>query len=239
MSLETPDKVEKLRKALHVKAKENPRFRFYQLYDKLYRWDVLVHAFRLCRANGGAEGVDGETFEQIASKGSKTWLEELANTLREKTYRADPVRRVWIPKANGKQRPLGIPTIRDRVVQTAAVLVLEPIFEAALNAELDDHLGYSKHETSDTDNSRNGFTSKTLRTEDGQFELKTPRDRRGSFEPQLVKKRKLFPTDDSAKKVIYLAILDASKKWTMPIRNWKVALNRFMIEFEDRLADCI
>ncbi len=135
MSLKTPDKVEKLRKALHVKAKENPQFRFYQLYDKLYRWDVLVYAYRLCRANGGAAGVDGETFEQIASKSSKAWLEELANTLREKTYRAGPVRRVWIPKANGKQRPLGIPTIRDRVVQTAAVLVLEPIFEADLQPE--------------------------------------------------------------------------------------------------------
>ena len=135
MSLTTPEKVEKLRKALHVKAKENPQFRFYQLYDKLYRWDVLVYAYRLCRANGGAAGVDGETFEQIASTGTKAWLEELASTLREKTYRADPVRRVWIPKANGKQRPLGIPTIRDRVVQTAAVLVLEPIFEADLQPE--------------------------------------------------------------------------------------------------------
>jgi group II intron reverse transcriptase/maturase len=135
MSLKTPEKVEKLRKALHVKAKENPQFRFYQLYDKLYRWDVLVYAYRLCRANGGAAGVDGETFEQITSQGAKAWLEELASTLREKTYRADPVRRVWIPKANGKQRPLGIPTIRDRVVQTAAVLVLEPIFEADLQPE--------------------------------------------------------------------------------------------------------
>ena len=135
MSLATPDKVEKLQKALHVKAKANPQFRFYQLYDKLYRWDVLVYAYRLCRANGGTAGVDGETFEQIESSGARAWLEELASTLREKTYQADPVRRVWIPKANGKQRPLGIPTIRDRVVQTAAVLVLEPIFEADLQAE--------------------------------------------------------------------------------------------------------
>ncbi len=135
MRLKTPEKVEQLRKALHVKAKENPQFRFYQLYDKLYREDILVYAYRLCRANGGAAGVDKESFEQIASAGSKAWLEELASTLREKTYRADPVRRVWIPKANGKQRPLGIPTIRDRVVQTAAVLVLEPIFEADLQPE--------------------------------------------------------------------------------------------------------
>jgi group II intron reverse transcriptase/maturase len=135
MSLATPAKVEKLQKALHVKAKDNPRFRFYQLYDKLYREDVLAHAWQLCRAHGGAAGVDGETFEQIARYGVETWLEELARTLREKTYRADPVRRVWIPKANGKQRPLGIPTIKDRVVQTAAVLVLAPIFEADLQPE--------------------------------------------------------------------------------------------------------
>ena len=135
MSLATPPSVEKLRKALHAKAKASPEFRFYQLYDKLYRWDVLVHAYCRCRANAGAAGVDGETFEQIAQGGERAWLEALAQTLREKTYEPDPVRRVWIPKANGKQRPLGIPTIRDRVVQTAAVLVLEPIFEADLQPE--------------------------------------------------------------------------------------------------------
>lgn len=135
MSLVTPVSVEKLRKALHAKAKASPEFRFYQLYDKLYRWDVLVHAYCRCRANGGAAGVDGETFEQIAQGGERAWLEALARTLREKTYEPAPVRRVWIPKENGKQRPLGIPTIRDRVVQTAAVLVLEPIFEADLQPE--------------------------------------------------------------------------------------------------------
>ncbi|MDT8318913.1 MAG: reverse transcriptase domain-containing protein [Xanthomonadales bacterium] len=135
MSLATPVKVEKLQQALHAKAQASPQFRFYQLYDKLYREDVLSHAYRLCRANGGAPGVDGERFEQIAEMGEQAWLEALANTLREKTYRADPVRRVWIPKANGKQRPLGIPTIKDRVVQTAAVLVLDPIFEADLQPE--------------------------------------------------------------------------------------------------------
>ena len=135
MSLITPVKVEKLQKALHVKAKEEAGFRFYQLYDKVYRADVLAYAYRLCRANGGAAGVDGETFESIESARVEVWLGELAETLRKKTYRADPVRRVWIPKAKGKRRPLGIPTIRDRVVQTAVVLVLEPIFESDLEPE--------------------------------------------------------------------------------------------------------
>lgn len=135
MSLTTPVKVEKLQKALHAKAKEEVGFRFYQLYDKIYRADVLAYAYRLCRANGGAEGVDGVRFEQIEANGVEGWLDELAEELRKKAYRAEPVRRVWIPKANGKQRPLGIPTIRDRVVQTAAVLILEPIFEADLQPE--------------------------------------------------------------------------------------------------------
>lgn len=135
VSLKTPKKVEKLQKALHVKAKEEPRFRFYLLYDKVYRTDVLSHAYRLCRANGGAAGADGETFERIESNGGEAWLGELAETLRKKRYRAEPVRRVWIDKANGKRRPLGIPTVRDRVVQTAALLVLEPIFEADLQPE--------------------------------------------------------------------------------------------------------
>jgi len=135
MSLATPSKIEKLRKALHAKAKEAPGFRFFQLYDKVYRADVLSYAYRLCRANGGAAGVDGQTFEQIESGDVEAWLGELTESLRKKTYRADLVRRVLIPKANGKQRPLGIPTIRDRVVQTATVLVLEPIFEADLEPE--------------------------------------------------------------------------------------------------------
>lgn len=135
MSLATPLKVEKLQKALHVKAKAGPEFRFYQLYDKVYRADILEHAYRLCRANGGAAGVDGVSFERIESTGLESWLGELAQELREKRYQASAVRRVWIPKANGGQRPLGIPTIRDRVVQTAVVLVLEPIFEADLQPE--------------------------------------------------------------------------------------------------------
>jgi group II intron reverse transcriptase/maturase len=135
MSLVTPPKVEKLQKALHAKAKGEPGFRFYQLYDKVYREDILVHAYRRCRANGGAAGVDGKEFEAIESHGLEQWLGELMQTLREKRYRSAPVRRVWIAKASGKSRPLGIPTIRDRVVQTAVVLVLEPIFEADLQPE--------------------------------------------------------------------------------------------------------
>lgn len=142
MSLITPTQVEKLQRALHVKAKAEAEFRFYQLYDKIYRADILSYAYRLCRANDGAPGVDGQTFEQIASQGVEVWLSELTETLRNKTYQADPVRRVWIPKANGKQRPLGIPTIRDRVVQMATVLVLEPIFEADLEPE---QYAYRRH----------------------------------------------------------------------------------------------
>jgi len=135
MRLVTPPKVEKLRKALHVKAKEEPEFRFYQLYDKVYREDIVAHAYAQCRTNGGAPGVDGETFETIESGGLEQWLGELRQSLREYRYRASPVRRVWLEKANGGRRPLGIPTIRDRVVQTAVVLVLEPIFEADLPSE--------------------------------------------------------------------------------------------------------
>ena len=135
MSLQPPNKVVKLQTALHAKAKAAPTYRFYLLYDKLYRWDVLSFAYERCRANQGAAGVDGQTFQDIKEYGEKRWLEELAKELQEKTYQASPVKRVWIPKPDGKQRPLGIPTIRDRVVQMAAVLVLEPIFEADLPPE--------------------------------------------------------------------------------------------------------
>lgn len=135
MSLQTPEKIRKLQKALHAKAKETPDYRFYLLYDKLYRADILQFAYRCCRQNGGAAGVDGQGFEQIDSYGSEQWLGELAEELRNKTYQPKAVRRVFIPKPNGKQRPLGIPTIRDRVVQTAVVLVLAPIFEADLQPE--------------------------------------------------------------------------------------------------------
>jgi RNA-directed DNA polymerase len=135
MNLEPPLTVGKLQATLHTKAKEAPTYRFYALYDKLYRPDVLSHAYERCRANGGAAGVDGQTFADIVAYGEKKWLEELVEELKGKTYRPQAVRRVWIAKADGKQRPLGIPTIRDRVVQMAAVLILEPIFEADLPPE--------------------------------------------------------------------------------------------------------
>ena len=135
MSLSTPESVQKLRAALHAKAKGSPSYRFYTLYDKVYRADVLTFAYRCCRTNGGAPGVDEQDFADIEAYGLKRWLGELTEELRSRTYRPQAVRRVWIPKPDGKQRPLGIPTIKDRVVQTAAVLVLEPIFEADLQAE--------------------------------------------------------------------------------------------------------
>lgn len=111
MNLTTPDTVRKLQAALHEKAKAALDCRFYLLYDKLYREDVLRFAYACCRANGGAPGVDGETFRDIESAEVDRWLEALAEELRTKTYRPSAVRRVWIPKPNGKQRPLGIPTV--------------------------------------------------------------------------------------------------------------------------------
>src|SRR5262249_8041453 len=132
MSLAPPATVEKLQAALHAKAKRAPTYRFYALYDKLYRADVLAYAYARCRANGGAPGVDDQAFADVEAYGLQKWLGELTEELRQKTYRPQPVRRVWIPKPDGKQRPLGIPTIRDRVVQLAAALVLQPIFEAHL-----------------------------------------------------------------------------------------------------------
>lgn len=134
-NLQTPPSVQKLQTALHAKAKAEPAFRFYLLYDKMYREDVLTFAYRQCRANQGAAGVDGVNFADIEATGVADWLGELAQRLRHHTYRPAAVKRVWIPKPNGKQRPLGIPTITDRVVQTAAMLVLEPIFEADLLPE--------------------------------------------------------------------------------------------------------
>jgi len=134
-NLATPPSVQKLQTALHAKAKDEPGCRFHALYDKLYREDVLRHAYRCCRANHGAPGVDGVRFEDIEACGIEPWLGELAKKLKEKTYQAEAIRRVYIPKPNGKLRPLGIPTIRDRVVQMATVLVLGPIFEADLPSE--------------------------------------------------------------------------------------------------------
>jgi len=131
MSLATPIAIRTLQRKLYRKAKADPAFRFYLLYDKIYREDILRHAFALARANAGAPGVDGITFAAIEAAGLEKWLAGLREELVSKTYRADPVRRVMIPKPNGEgERPLGIPTIRDRVIQTAAKIVLEPIFEA-------------------------------------------------------------------------------------------------------------
>jgi group II intron reverse transcriptase/maturase len=135
MSLKTPEKLRKLQRALYAKAKEEPPYRFYLLYDKVYREDILEFAYRKCKANGGAPGVDGQSFEDIEAYGREQWLRERAEELQSKEYRADAVRRVWIGKADGGQRPLGIPTIRDRVVQMAVVLVIEPIFEADFEPE--------------------------------------------------------------------------------------------------------
>ncbi len=132
MSLTTPGSIRELQRKLYVKAKQEPDFRFYSLYDKIYRRDVLEHAYALAKSNAGAPGVDGQSFEEIESLGRQEWLAGIEKDLRGKTYQPGPVRRVMIPKPGGGERPLGIPNIRDRVVQTAAKLVLEPIFEADL-----------------------------------------------------------------------------------------------------------
>jgi RNA-directed DNA polymerase len=130
VSLATPEKIRQLQRKLYAKAKQEPEFRFYQLYDKVYRKDILEFAYRRCRANGGAPGVDGVTFADIEAQGLESWLGELGKELHGRTYKPQPVRRVMIAKPGGGARPLGIPTIRDRVAQSAAKLVLEPIFEA-------------------------------------------------------------------------------------------------------------
>jgi len=131
MSLQTPDNIRNLQRKLYLKAKAEPDCRFYLLYDKIYREDILRHAYDLACSNKGAPGVDGVTFAMIEADGLEEWLSSIRKDLIQKTYRPAPVRRVMIPKPGGNgERPLGIPTITDRVVQTAAKLVLEPIFEA-------------------------------------------------------------------------------------------------------------
>lgn len=134
-NLSTPIRVRKLQRALYAKAKSEAGYRFYALYDKMYREDILAHAYAQCRSNKGAPGVDGQDFADIETYGLEKWLGELALALSKESYRPDPIRRVFIPKANGKLRPLGISTLRDRVCMTAAMLVLEPIFEADLPPE--------------------------------------------------------------------------------------------------------
>jgi len=134
-NLSTPANVQKLQTALHAKAKSEPGFRFYALYDKIYRDDILAHALAQCGSNQGAPGVDGKDFADVETYGVQRWLGELALALRQEKYQPDPIRRVFIPKANGKLRPLGISTLRDRVCMTAAMLVLDPIFEADLPPE--------------------------------------------------------------------------------------------------------
>ena len=135
MSLVPPPKVQKLQAALGAKAKASPSYRFYALYDKVYRKDILRHAYLCCKANDGAPGVDRQEFADIEAYGPERWLGELAEKLRTKTYRSQAVRRGYITKANGKQRPLGIPTITDRVVQMSVLQILGPIFEADLQSE--------------------------------------------------------------------------------------------------------
>jgi retron-type reverse transcriptase len=134
-NLSTPNSVQKLQMALHAKAKAEAGYRFYTLYDKISREDILAHAYAQCRSNKGAPGIDGQDFADVEAYGVERWLGELALALKQETYRPDPIRRVFIPKANGKLRPLGISTLRDRVCMTAAMLVLEPIFEADLPSE--------------------------------------------------------------------------------------------------------
>src|ERR1017187_2803948 len=133
MSLTTPEAIRTLQRKLYGKAKTEPGFGFYLLYDKVWRAGILRPAYDLARANKGAPGVDGMTFERIEASGLEDWLIRLGEELRAQAYQCQPVRRVMSPKPGGGERPLGIPTIRDRVVQTAAKLVLEPIFEADLD----------------------------------------------------------------------------------------------------------
>jgi RNA-directed DNA polymerase len=130
--LKTPEKIRELQRKLYRKAKQEKEYRFYLLYDKIYRMDILTHAYRLVKANQGAPGIDGDTFERIEERegGAEKYLEEIAGELKRREYRPQAVRRVYIPKTTGGKRPLGIPVIKDRVVETAVKIVIEPIFEA-------------------------------------------------------------------------------------------------------------
>ncbi len=130
--LKTPEKIRELQRKLYRKAKQEKEYRFYLLYDKVYRPDILEHAYRLVKANKGAPGIDGETFDSIEERegGAGKYLEEMTGALKRKEYKPQAVRRVYIPKPAGGKRPLGIPVIRDRVVQMAVKIVIEPIFEA-------------------------------------------------------------------------------------------------------------
>jgi len=132
ISLEAPEAIRRLQRKLYRKAMDEPEYRFYLLSGKVCREDILAHAYALAKTNKGLPSVDGQTFEWIDAQGREKWLKELGSELRTQRYRPQPVRRVMIPKPGGGERPLGIPTIRDRVVQTATKLVLEPIFEADL-----------------------------------------------------------------------------------------------------------
>ncbi len=134
-NLVTPNNIQKLQRAFHAKAKAEPEYRFYALYDKIYRIDILSFAYACCKANKGAAGVDGQTFEDIEEYGREKWLGELVVAIKERTYKPEAMRRVYIPKPDGKKRPLGIACISDRVCQMATMLVLEPIFEADLQPE--------------------------------------------------------------------------------------------------------
>ncbi len=134
-TLGTPDRLRELQRALYLRAKKEPHFRAYALYDKVYRTDILAHAYALAKANGGAPGPDGRTFEEIEADGAEGLLAELRDELQTKTYRPGPVRRVYIPKLSGGERPLGIPNIRDRVVQTAVKVLLEPLYEADFESD--------------------------------------------------------------------------------------------------------
>lgn len=128
--LGTPIKIRELQNKLYLKSKADRKYRFYSLYDKIYRKDILAESWKQVRRNKGACGVDGETIEMIEEKGVESFLEEIRTELIKKTYQPQAVKRVWIPKAKGGERPLGIPTVKDRVVQSAVKNVIEPIFEA-------------------------------------------------------------------------------------------------------------